>query len=189
MEPVLAVYDACVLYSAPLRDLLLHLAGVGLVHPRWTDAIHEEWTRNLLANRPDLTRAQLERTRAFMERAVPEAQVRGYESRIPALTLPDEDDRHVLATAIEAGAKVIVTFNLADFPTTSTAPHGVAAVHPDDFVVGLLDANQETVWAALRNQRRLLKNPPVTAVGMLETLRHQGLIRATARLEAAVDRF
>jgi hypothetical protein len=188
MESVLAVYDACVLDSAPLRDLLLHLAGVGLVRPRWTDAIHEEWTRNLLANRPDLARAQLERTRAFMERAVPDAQVRGYEPRIPALTLPDEDDRHVLAAAI-AGAKVIVTFNLADFPPAATAPHGVAAIHPDHFVVGLLDADQEAVWAAVRNQRRLLKNPPVTAIGILETLRHQGLIRTTARLEAIVDRF
>ena len=66
MEPVLAVYDACVLYPAPLRDLLLHLACVGLVRPRWTDAIHEEWTRNLLANRPVLARAQLERTRALI---------------------------------------------------------------------------------------------------------------------------
>jgi PIN domain len=189
MEPVLAVYDACVLYSAPLRDLLLHLAGVGLVRPRWTDAIHEEWTRNLLANRPDLARAQLERTRALMERAVPEARVRGYEPRIPALILPDADDRHVLAAAIEAGAGVIVTFNLADFPPAATAPHGVAAVHPDHFVVALLDADPEAVWAAVRNQRRSLKNPPVTAIGLLETLRHQGLIRTTARLEAVVDRF
>ena len=189
MEPVLAVYDACVLYSAPLRDLLLHLAGVGLVRPRWTDAIHEEWTRNLLANRPDLARVQLERTRAFMERAVPEAQVRGYEPRITALTLPDEDDRHVLAAAIEAKAKLIVTFNLADFPPAATAPHGVAAVHPDDFVVGLLDADPEAVLAAVHNQRRLLKNPPVTAVKLLETLCRQGLIDTTARLEVVVDRF
>ena len=189
MEPVLAVYDACVLYSAPLRDLLLHLAGVGLVRPRWTDAIHEEWTRNLLANRPDLARVQLERTRAFMERAVPEAQVRGYEPRITALTLPDEDDRHVLAAAIEAGAKVIVTFNLADFPTAATAPHGVAAVHPDHFVLALLDADQEAVFTAVRNQRQLLKNPPVTAIGLLRTLHHQGLVRTTARLEAVIDRY
>jgi hypothetical protein len=43
--------------------------------------------------------------------------------------------------------------------------------------------------AALRNQRRLLKNPPVTAIGLLETLRQQGLIRTTARLEAVVDRI
>jgi hypothetical protein len=189
MEPVLAVYDACVLYPAPLRDLLLHLAGVALVRPRWTDQIHEEWTRNLLANRPDLSRTQLERTRTFMERAVPEAQVRGYESRILALTLPDENDRHVLAAAIEAGAKVIVTFNLADFPPAATTPHGIAAVHPDQFVVSLLDADQAAVLAAVRNQRRLLKNPPVTAIGMLETLRHQGLIRTSGRLEAVIDQF
>jgi PIN domain len=116
MEPVLAVYDACALYPAPLRDLLLHLACVGLVRPRWTDAIHDEWIRNLLANRPDLARSQLDRTRALMERAVPDALVRGYEPRIPSLTLPDADDRHVLVAAIEAGAGVIVTFNLADFP-------------------------------------------------------------------------
>jgi hypothetical protein len=73
MDPVLAVYDACVLYPAPLRDLLLHLACVGLVRPRWTDAIHDEWIRNLLANRPDLARSQLDRIRALMERAVPDA--------------------------------------------------------------------------------------------------------------------
>ena len=105
------------------------------------------------------------------------------------MTLPDEDDRHVLAAAIEAGAKVIVTFNLADFPTAATAPHGVASVHPDHFIVGLLDADPEAVWAAVRNQRRLLKNPPVTAIKLLETLRHQGLICTTARLEAVVDQF
>ena len=124
-----------------------------------------------------------------MERAVPEAQVRGYEPRIPALTLPDEDDRHVLAAAIEAGAKVIVTFNLVDFPLAATVPHGVAAVHPDHFVVGLLDAGPEAVWAAVRNQRRLLKNPPVTAIELLETLRHQGLIRTAEQSEAVVTRF
>ena len=186
---MLVVYDACVLYPAPLRDFLLHLAGVGLVRPRWTDAIHDEWIRNLLANRPDLTRVQLERTRDLMERAVPDALVRGYEPRIPSLTLPDSDDRHVLAAAIEAGAGVIVTFNLADFPLATTRPHGVEAVHPDAFVLSLLDADQEAVTAAVRNQRRLLKNPPVTAPGLLATLRGQSLGQTAARLEAVVDRI
>jgi hypothetical protein len=58
-----ALYDACVLYPAPVRDVLMHLALADIYHARWTNAIHEEWIRSLLKNRPDLTRAQLERTR------------------------------------------------------------------------------------------------------------------------------
>jgi hypothetical protein len=48
------VYDACVLYPAPLRDLLMHLALSDLYRARWSDLIHDEWTRNVLANRNDL---------------------------------------------------------------------------------------------------------------------------------------
>lgn len=48
------VYDACVLYPAPLRDLLMRLAVVGIVRARWTDAILDECFRNILANRPEL---------------------------------------------------------------------------------------------------------------------------------------
>ena len=31
-----AVLDACVLYPAPLRDIVLSLADAGLFHARWT---------------------------------------------------------------------------------------------------------------------------------------------------------
>jgi len=49
-----AIYDACVLYPAPLRDFLLRLAMTGLFRARWTDRIHEEWMRSVLNNRKDL---------------------------------------------------------------------------------------------------------------------------------------
>lgn len=39
MAAFTALYDACVLYPAPLRDLLMGLAGTGLFRARWTDAI------------------------------------------------------------------------------------------------------------------------------------------------------
>ena len=52
---ITVVYDACVLYPAPLRDLLVRLAVAGLVRGRWSDRIHDGWTRNWRANRPDLT--------------------------------------------------------------------------------------------------------------------------------------
>ena len=66
MATFTALYDACVLYPAPLRDLLIRLAMTGLFRAKWTDAIHDEWTRNLLANRPDLKPEQLNRTRHLM---------------------------------------------------------------------------------------------------------------------------
>ncbi|MBX9626148.1 MAG: PIN domain-containing protein, partial [Gemmataceae bacterium] len=112
--PPIAVYDACVLYPAPIRDLLVHLAVLDVVAARWTDAIHDEWVESLLADRPDLTRGQLERTRALMNTHVRDCLVTGYEDLVPTLTLPDPDDRHVLAAAVRAGAGAIVTFNLAD---------------------------------------------------------------------------
>jgi len=56
----IAVLDACVLYPAPLRDLMIQLAVLGLYHARWTDQIHDEWMRSLLRDRPDLSREHLD---------------------------------------------------------------------------------------------------------------------------------
>ena len=102
--PLIAVYDACVLYPAPLRDLLMHLALTGLFQAKWTDRIHEEWTRNLLEDRPELGREKLERVRRLMDAHAEDCLVTGYEGLIGPLSLPDPDDRHVLAAAIHAKA-------------------------------------------------------------------------------------
>ena len=83
--------------------------------PKWTDRIHDEWMDNLLQNRPDLTRAKLERTRDLMNRWGRDWQVPDYEALIDTFTLPDADDRHVLAAAVASKVSIIVTFNLSDF--------------------------------------------------------------------------
>ncbi len=75
------VYDACVLYPAPLRDFLVRLATKGLFAARWTDEIHAEWSRNLLQRRPELDPDQLPRTRASRR---PGAIGRGYRKQQPA---------------------------------------------------------------------------------------------------------
>lgn len=93
------VYDACVLYPAPMRDFLMHLATTGLFSARWTNQIHDEWIRNLQRKRPDLDVRSLKRTRELMDEAVEDCLVTGYESLIEGLTLPDPDDRHVVAAA------------------------------------------------------------------------------------------
>lgn len=104
-----ALYDACVLYLAPIRDVLMHLALADLYRARWTNAIHDEWIRSVLKDRPGLTRAQLERTRDLMNAHARDALIRDFEDLVPSLSLPDPDDRHVLAAAIRGRADVIVT--------------------------------------------------------------------------------
>ena len=182
-----ALLDANVLYPAPLRDLLMHLATARLYRARWSAQIHEEWIGNLLLKRPDLRRENLEATRDMMNSAVPDGLIGGYERLIPDLELPDADDRHVLAAAIAGGADVIVTFNVRDFPSSALEPFGIALQRPDEFVHELMDADEERVCLAVRRQRALLKQPPKTVEEHLQTLEEQHLPRTVARLRLRKD--
>src|SRR5438477_5898501 len=128
-----ALYDSCVLYSAPLRDLLMELALTDLFKARWTNDIHDEWIRNVLSNNPHVTVEQINRTKELMNMHVRDALVEGYQDLIPALELPDPKDCHVLAAAIRCNASVIVTYNLKDFPASHIERYDIEAQHPDEF--------------------------------------------------------
>lgn len=175
------LFDACVLYPAPLRDFLLRLATTGLFAARWTDQIHDEWIRNLLSSRPELAE-QIARTRKLMDQAVPDCLVTDYQPLISGLTLPDPDDRHVLAAAIRAGAQAIVTFNLKDFPEETLEPYGMEALHPDVFVECQLELHKGLVIAAAKRHRAALKKPAKSPQEYLETLAAQGLVVTADRL-------
>jgi hypothetical protein len=183
-SPFTAVYDACVLYPAPLRDFLMWLGLSGRFRARWSAQIHDEWKRNVLKNRQDLTAEQLNRTSDLMDRAIPDALVTGYEPLIAGLTLPDPDDRHVLAAAIRCHASVIVTFNEKDFPAEVLESFGLEAQHPDVFVENLFDLDQAAVVAAAQRQRQQLKNPPMDVERYLEVLLRQGLTQSVRALAA-----
>jgi hypothetical protein len=187
VSPFTALYDACVLYPAPLRSLLMYLALTGLFRARWSDAIHEEWMRNVQADYPDISRQQAERIRDLMNAHVHDCLVTGYEDLIPSLTLPDADDRHVLAAAIRAGADVIVTSNLADFPAETLHQYGIEARHPDEFILRLLERTPTAVCGAARKQRESLKNPPLTVEQYLASLERQGLAQTVAALRLFGD--
>jgi predicted nucleic acid-binding protein len=182
-----AIYDACVLYPAPLRDFLLRLAMTELFRARWTNRIHEEWIRSVLNNRKDLTAGQLERTRQLMDQAVPDCLVTGYENLIDSLELPDPNDRHVLAAATRCQAGVIVTFNLDDFPNDILGQYEMEAQHPDEFIGQLLDIDPGAVCNAVKQQRQALQNPPKSSEEFLDTLFRQGLAGTVAQLEEMID--
>lgn len=176
------IYDACVLYPAPLRSLLMYLALTDLFRARWTNDIHEEWMCSVRKDYPDITQGQVENIRDLMNEHVRDCLVTGYEFLIPTLTLPDPDDRHVLAAAIRAGADVIVTANLSDFPALELSEHGIEAQHPDEFIMHLLELAPQAVCAAAKHQRESLKNPPMTTAQYLLSLERQGLAQAVSVL-------
>ncbi len=176
------LYDACVLYPAPLRDLLVRLARTGVFRAKWTEHIHEEWIRNALNNNPSLTRERLEATASKMNDAVMDSLVTDYVPLIAGLELPDVNDRHVLAAAIKGQAELIVTFNLKDFPKVHLQPLGIGAQHPDEFISHLIDLSPETLLLVARQQRLSLKKPPRTVDEFLDTLLRQQLPRTVAFL-------
>ena len=182
-----AVLDACVLYPAPLRDILLSLAREGLFHARWTDRIHDEWVRNLLANRLDLKENQLRQTCRLMNDAVPDSLIAGWERLESAIVLPDADDRHVLAAAICGHADAIVTYNLDDFPAQALAQFGIEAQHPDDFLLNQIDLAEIQALKAIKVMRARLRNPPVSGVDLIAMLEKLQLPLCAARLRAAAE--
>ena len=163
-------------------------ASRGLLSARWSEEILAEWTENLLRNRPDLKRDRLERTCAEMNRAVPDALVTGYESRVPTVTLPDPDDRHVLAAAIACGAEVILTLNLKDFPPQQL-PDGIVALAPDPFLVQVFDLNPAALLAIMAEHRASLTRPLKTAEEYVEAFRHGGLNELAVRVAEHFDQI
>ncbi|NLG21755.1 MAG: PIN domain-containing protein [Actinomycetales bacterium] len=147
--PLVVLYDANVLYPSTLRDVLIRVGLARLVQPKWTEQILDEMFLALRMNRPDLDTERLDRTRELMNASIRDVAVRGYGHRIEAVNLPDPDDRHVLAAAIHAGAHVIVTKNLRDFPANDVAPWGVSVRHPDTFLTELHTRHPDTLRAIM----------------------------------------
>ncbi|MCQ4120855.1 PIN domain-containing protein [Rhodococcus tibetensis] len=136
--------------------MLIRLLQTGLVHARWTDRILDEMLHNLAEDRPDIPTGTLRR----LNRAVPDSPVAGYERLIPALTMPDEDYRHVLGPVIRVGAQILVTANLLDVPASELAKFGIEAEHPGEFVMDLFHLDGVRVHQAVSATAAAWRNPP-----------------------------
>jgi hypothetical protein len=122
-----------------------------------------------------------------MDEAILGALVRGYEHLIDSVVLPDENDRHVVAAAIHAGAPVIVTGNLKDFPAAALAAHGIEAVHPDDFIARLIREHPDEACAAVKEIRERLKKPAHSPESYIKNLRGKELNKTADELEKYKD--
>jgi len=182
MSSYTALFDANVLYPAPVRDILMQLAVTDLFRAKWTADIHEEWITALLRSQPHRRRADLDRTRSLMDAAVRDCLVTGYQHLVASLALPDPDDRHVLAAAIVGRCQVIVTRNLKDFPDPALAPYGIQAEHPDEFLSNHLSLAPGVFCDAVRKVRARLRKPPLSVTEYLEVLKQHGLVATASEL-------
>ncbi len=168
------VIDACVLFPTVLRELVLGVAETGPFVPLWSARILEEWRRAALRHgAEDAGIAGVEI--ALLSTRFPDAAVLINPDTEARLNLPDPDDVHVFAAAIDAGADELLTLNTKDFPTNALAAEGVLRRHPDEFLLEYWSADQsavETVVASVMaraeshgidtsNQRNLLKKARV----------------------------
>ena len=124
-----------------------------------------------------------------MNEHILDSLVTDYEDLIPTITLPDPDDRRVLAAAIRGNAELIVTYNLKDFPQSTLSHFNIEAQHPDIFVERLLNLNETLVCETIRQQRLDLKNPPMSVEELLATFDELRLKRVVRSLRTNFDKL
>jgi hypothetical protein len=150
-DDLTVLLDACVLIPMPLADTLLRLAaGPRLYRPKWSDQIMVEVSRTLqekFALSPEKTIYRETEIRRYF----PEAWIKNYEDLIPAMTCHSKD-RHVLAAAARAGVKIIVTYNIKDFPRSSLAPYSITVQGPSAFLKNLYERSPSMVMQTLEAQ-------------------------------------
>lgn len=181
-----AILDANVLYPQLLRDTLLSLAVARLYHARWSATIHDEWTRNLAKDRPELA-ARLPAVVERMNASVPDCLVTNYEKLANSIELPDPDDRHVVAAAIVGHADAIVTFNTKNFPQAVLQPYGMEVQHPDEFVMNQLQLQKIPALSAIKKMRARWTNPERPAEELIAAFEKRGLPLTADLLREAVD--
>jgi len=167
-----AVLDACVLVPIALADTLLRVAEKGLYRPLWSGRILAEAQAATEEIHPGIDAAK---RFAQMREAFDDALVSGWEELEGGLSLPDQDDRHVLAAAIRGGAQAIITANAKDFPAAALAPLGLEAVHPDDFLLDQLDLSPPTILQVIREQAARTRRPPLTRRDLATLLGRAGV--------------
>ena len=102
------------------------------------------------------------------------------------MSLPDPDDRHVLAAAIAGHADAIVTWNEKDFPSEVLDPFGIETQTPDEFVLNQLMLEKVTALAALKRMRERWARPQYDAASLVTLFENRGLPQTAAHLRDVI---
>lgn len=158
-----AILDACVLIPSLLVDTLLRCAEKGFYSVRLTYKILDEFERNFpkqLLKHADSTAVtqEIAAQKALNKRRAIESAflfddllITDFEE-LEGQMANDPKDRHVTAAAFKAGVHTIITTNLKHFKAQDLASFGMQALHPDEFLTGLLQQNPSAMIELLQQQ-------------------------------------
>jgi predicted nucleic acid-binding protein len=160
--------DANVLYSQPLRMILLNLVQIDecSIQMFWTDKIDTEWSDALNRKYPE-SKDILTKQVKSIKKSFFDCYVLGYESLMDQFELPDPDDHHVLAAAIKADCNIIATDNIKDFPPKLLAAYNIRTMTRDELMCFLFVNEKISVVRALENFARIHKGPKLTVKDLL----------------------
>ena len=177
-----AVLDTNVIYPVIIRELLFWFAHYDMYTPKWSRHIFDEWKS--VMERKGVFPEESDKRVLKANLAFPDALVLNYESLIEHLSLPDENDRHVLAAAIKTNAHVIVSNNIKDFPKEILGKYGLKIKTPDDFLTDIIDLNGEKAIEAFKEMVMNKKDPDLDEYEVLDCLRRNGLYDTANYLHA-----
>ncbi|SDE52213.1 PIN domain-containing protein [Paraburkholderia lycopersici] len=183
-----ALLDACVLFPLATTDALMSLATAGFFAAKWTQQIEAVWIAALEEHRPNL-KGKLEIRRNCMREAVPDWEVpkAAWTPLIGGFTLPDPNDRHVLAAAIAGHADCIVTANRRDFPAEIASEYGIEIVDPDRFIINQWDLDSLGAMGAFKQMRARRKKPESSVEDFAQAFERSGLPSTAQRIRDASD--
>jgi|SRR2546423_3324168 len=126
--------DTNVLFPFSVMDLLLALTENEVHKLVWSDFLLDEWERVIVRESqrtPESAAKVAAVVRAFFgDSRIPED---AYAHLVDEAPSSDPDDRHHIAAALAAGADVIVTNNLDDFPSEPLALLGLRVLTMNEY--------------------------------------------------------
>lgn len=167
------VLDTNVLFSAPARDTILRLAEKETFSVHWSEHIIQELRRNL-EKKHNLPSDRIQNLITELTSAFPDACAD--TPNIDPIKLSAVEDKHVVATAIQSQAEVIVTQNIKDFPSSELALYNLEAQTPDEFLVHHFTLEETKTVRAVTELLSDLTDPSYTPEEYLSKLEQVGIV-------------
>lgn len=170
-----AVLDSNVFFSMWTLDPLLSFAEADFFDPLWSNLIMGEVSEHLPEVWKHANNENVSRFLASINSAFPQALISIDHTQDFPYSLPDPDDEHVLAAAIQAHADYIVTNNLKHFPPSLLGTWNVQAISPDSFLCSLFNSSSEESNSLIQELVLEKKHPPRSIEEEIFHLKRVGL--------------